>query len=53
MTSHRVLIGLNYRPDPKSPEKRAEPGEIVDDVPAKVVEELVAQGVLEPVEDSP
>ena len=46
---YRVLIGCDYRPDPKSPEVRAEPGDIVD-MPAKVAKAL-GPDVVEPVED--
>lgn len=57
MTKHRVLIGINY-PDGAGGEKRAEPGDIVDDLPAKSVKWLEADGIVEnttaksqPVED--
>lgn len=46
---HRVLVGINYRPTPKADEVRAEPGDIVDDVPPKVAKAWVADGVLEEV----
>ena len=45
MGKHRVLVGINYPPD-----KRAEPGEIVADLPAKSVGWLLEQGYIEPVE---
>lgn len=44
---HRVLVGINYPPG----NKRAEPGDIVDDLPAYAVSKLVNAGVIEPVED--
>ncbi len=47
MAKYRVLIGINYRPDPKAAEKRAEPGDIVDDVPKKIVAQWIEAGVLE------
>lgn len=41
--SHRLLVGLDYNG------KRAEAGEIVNDLPAKSVSWLVEQGLVEPV----
>lgn len=41
----RVLIGMNYPPD----DRRAEPGEIVDDIPAASVDWLLREGAIEPV----
>jgi hypothetical protein len=45
----RVLVGLNY--PGKDGEQRAEPGDIVSDLPAKSVKWLTEQGHIEPVED--
>jgi hypothetical protein len=38
---HRVVIGIDYAG------KRAEPGDIVDDIPARSVSWLLEQGVIE------
>lgn len=35
--SYRVLVGLNYPPNGKGAERRAEPGDVVDDLPAAAV----------------
>lgn len=45
-----ILVGCNWRPDPKKPEVRAEPGDIVDNMPTKVAKAL-GPAVVEPVED--
>ena len=42
MAEYQVLIGLNYPPD-----KRAEPGDVVDDLPQKSVSWLLEQGYIE------
>lgn len=42
--AYRVLTGLNYPPD-----KRAEVGAVVDDLPPKSIKWLAAQGLIEPV----
>jgi len=49
LASYEVKVGIDY-PDPKSPgeEKRAEPGDVVDDLPEKSVKALVRDGVIEP-----
>jgi hypothetical protein len=49
---YKLLNGLNYRPDGVSedePETRAEPGDVVSDLPAKSIGWLQAQGHIEPV----
>ena len=46
----RVVVGIDYRPHGKGDEVRAEPGDLVDDVPAKTVKEWLADGVLEHVD---
>lgn len=46
--AHRVLVGLNYPPD-----KRAEPGDIVNDLPASSVKWLLAGGFIEEVDPKP
>lgn len=47
MARQRVLVGLNY-PDGKGGEKRAEPGDVVDDLPDASVKSLTAGGFIEP-----
>lgn len=44
-TEHRVLVGLNYPPN-----KRAEVGDIVADIPDFAVESLESMGAIERVE---
>ena len=39
----KVLIGVNYGPT----DKRAEPGDIIDDFPAADAKSFVEQGILE------
>ena len=46
MAKYKVLIGLNYPPD-----KRAEPGDVVDDLPQKSVSWLLEQGYIEAVKE--
>lgn len=46
---YRVLVGIDY--PGKKGEKRAEAGEVVDDIPASGLEGLLAAGAVEPVED--
>lgn len=48
MTKYRALNGLNY-PNPKGGEHRAEPGDVVDNLPAKSVPWLLRQGHIEEV----
>ncbi|WWT39950.1 hypothetical protein [Microcystis phage Mae-JY09] len=43
-TSYRVLRGLNYPPG-----RRAEPGDVVDDLPKGSIRQLIARGHIEPV----
>ncbi|TWE30212.1 hypothetical protein [Prauserella muralis] len=45
----RVLTGMNFRVGGR--ERRAEPGEIRDDIPAKSRAWLLEQGHIEPLED--
>ena len=40
---YRVLVGLDY-----PPLKRAEPGDVVDDLPASSVKWLLADGLIKP-----
>lgn len=42
MSQYRVLVGLDYPPG-----KRAEAGQVVDDIPAKSVKWLTEQGYIE------
>lgn len=49
MKAFRVLVGINY--PTKGGEKRAEPEDIVTDLPAKSVKWLLEQGYVEEVED--
>lgn len=39
---YRVLVGLSYPPD-----RRAEPGDIIDDLPSKSIKWLLEQGAVE------
>lgn len=46
---YRVLVGMNY-PDParRGEEKRAEPGDIIDDLPPKTdVRDLLERGMIQ------
>ena len=43
MASYKVLQGIDYK------DKRAEAGDVVDDIPAKSVKWLVDQGIIEKV----
>jgi hypothetical protein len=43
----RVVVGLNY-PTGSGGERRAEPGDIVTDLPAEVAESLAAEGAIAP-----
>lgn len=44
--AYKVLTGLSYK------DKRAEAGEVVDDLPTKAVSWLLEEGHIEPVEES-
>lgn len=44
MAEYRVLTGLNYPPN-----HRAEPGDVVSDLPGKAIRWLREQGHIEPV----
>jgi hypothetical protein len=48
MTAYRVLVGLSYRPRMGKAEKRAEPGDVVEDLPVKSVAWLLRRGAIEP-----
>lgn len=52
MAKHRVLVGINY-PDGKGGEKRAEEGDVVDDLPAGAVKGLLDTGMIEVASASP
>lgn len=47
MPAYRVLVGLDYPPD-----RRAEAGDVVEDLPGKSIKWLTEQGLIEPVEKS-
>jgi hypothetical protein len=47
MTSHRVLVGINYPPHGKGDEVRAEVGDVIDDIPPKVAKLWTEQGIIE------
>lgn len=47
MPSYKILIGVNYPPD-----KRAEIGDVVTDIPSSAVNWLLEQSVIEVVESS-
>lgn len=42
-TRYRVNVGINYPPN----DTRAEPGDIVDDIPTDIVKTWLAEGVIE------
>lgn len=44
---YKVLRGLNYPPD----NKRAEAGDVVDDLPDYAIDPLLRQGAIEPADD--
>jgi hypothetical protein len=48
VAQYRVLVGLSYPPD-----RRAEPGDLVDDLPGKSVKWLTDQGAIEAVSAAP
>ena len=45
MPKYEILVGTNY-PDGKGGELRAEPGDVVDDLPEKAVKGLLASGAI-------
>lgn len=47
--TYRALVGINY--PTKGGEKRAEPGDVVSDLPAKSVQWLQAGGYVELADD--
>ena len=48
MASYKVHTGLNYPPD-----KRAEIGDVVDDIPSKSIKWLIEIGAIEKVDGKP
>ncbi|WP_427422661.1 hypothetical protein [Lysinibacillus fusiformis] len=46
---YRALVGLDYPPNNKEPKVRAEPGDIVDDLPPKAIGWMVEIGAIEKV----
>ena len=47
MATYRILVGVDYDG------KRAEPGDIVSDLPARSVTWLREQGIIEPADNAP
>lgn len=47
---YRALVGLDYPPNNKEPKRRAEPGDVVDDLPPKVIGWMLEIGAIEKVE---
>lgn len=45
---YRVLVGINYPSPSGRGEKRAEPGDLVDDLSEKVTAAWLKQGIIEP-----
>lgn len=50
MPRFRVLTGISYRPARGADEKHAEPGALVDDLPAGAVVWMLRDGVIEAAE---
>ncbi|CAM3714062.1 hypothetical protein NOGI109294_10330 [Nocardiopsis gilva] len=48
MKRYQVLRGLNYKPPKGKGERRAEPGEVVDDLPVNSVPWLLERGAISP-----
>ncbi|WP_433519043.1 hypothetical protein ACQP2T_28100 [Nonomuraea sp. CA-143628] len=48
---YRALVGLDYPGRGRGEERRAEPGDVVDDLPKTSVPWLVEQGAIEEVTD--
>ena len=46
--AYKVLIGIDYPPD-----RRAEPGDIVSDIPIASADWLIAQGAIEDTDPKP
>lgn len=44
---YRAVVGLNYPPNNKPPAVRAEPGDVVDDLPPKAIPGLLEVGAIE------
>ena len=44
---YRVLVGCNFPPN----DTRAEPGDVLSELPKPVAEELLAAGAIEPVKE--
>jgi hypothetical protein len=49
--SYRVLVGLNYPPNGKGVERRAEPGDLVGDLPPQSVPWLLEDGSIAEVDE--
>lgn len=48
MAKFKVLVGINY-PDGSGGEKRAEIGDVVEDLPEKAAKWMERDGIIEPV----
>jgi hypothetical protein len=48
MGKYKVNVGINYPPG-----KRAEPGDVVDDIPIGSLPDLLSQGVIEVADEKP
>lgn len=46
---YRALVGLDYPRGGRGPDRRAEPGDVVDDLPKTSVPWLLEQGAIEEV----
>lgn len=53
MKTYRALIGINYSPGKGKDkrEKRVRPGDLVSDLPASAVQELLDLGLIIPAEE--
>lgn len=47
MATYKILVGIDYAG------KRAEPGDLADDIPAKSIPWLLEQNIIEKADDSP
>ena len=46
---YRILKGVNYTPSRGGQERRAEPGDVVEDLPGRIIPTWRDEGVIEPV----
>jgi hypothetical protein len=47
VAKHRVIVGMHYVPEGAEKEVRAEPGDIVEDIPDRSVKWMLRQGFIE------